>query len=87
MKKLSFADVRAMLDEACLVLRLFTLARPGFNEQHGKDAIRRVNAQCDRLKALFATGPHAKTAAFVMQSARTRILAAEARLALLQKGR
>jgi hypothetical protein len=84
MKRPSFADVNSDLEEACLILRSFTLARHGFKERRGIDAIHRVNTQCDRMKALFATGPHAKAAAFIAQSARTRVLAAEARLALLQ---
>jgi hypothetical protein len=86
-KKSSFEAVMADLEEACQMLRSFTLARHGFKERHGIDAIRRVNAQCDRLKTLFATGPHAKEAAFIAQSARTRVLAAEARLALLQNAK
>jgi hypothetical protein len=84
MKKSSFADVKADLEEACLNLRSFTLARHGFKERHGVDAIHRVNTECDRMTALFATGPHAKAAAFIEHSARTRVLAAEARLAFLQ---
>ncbi len=87
MKKSSFADVKSALEEACLNLRLFTLARHGYKERQGVDAIRRVNTQCARLTSLFATGPHAKAAAFIAQSARTRVLAAEARLAFLQSAR
>jgi hypothetical protein len=87
MKKSSFDDVKSELEKACLNLRSFTLARHGFKERHGVDAIRRVNNQCARLSTLFASGPHAKAAAFIAQSARTRVLAAEARLAFLQNSR
>jgi hypothetical protein len=87
MKKSSFADVKSDLEKACQDLRSFTLARHGFKERHGVRAIHRVNTQCDRMATLFATGPHAKAAAFIAQSARTRVLAAEARLALLQTGK
>ena len=87
MKKQSFAEVKAELEAACETLRSFTLARNGFKASHGIEAIRRVNVQCERLKTLFATGLHAQAAAFIVQSARTRVLAAEARLALLQKGK
>ena len=87
MKKASFADVKSDMEKACLTLRSFTLAQHGFNERQGIDAIRRVNFQCDRLEVLFATGPHAKAAIIIAHSARTRILAAEARLAVLQKAK
>ena len=87
MKKPSFETAKADLEAACLILRSFTLARNGFKASHGIDAIRRVNIQCERMKTLFATGPHATAAAFSANSARTRVLAAEARLAILQKAK
>jgi hypothetical protein len=87
MKKPSFADVKSDMEEACLVLRSFTLAQNGLKERDGIDAIRRVNALCDRINVLFATGPHVKAAIFIVNSARTRVLAAEARLAVLQKAK
>jgi hypothetical protein len=85
MANLSFATQKADLDEACLFLRSFTLGKQGFTQRDGAEGIQRVNAQCDRLKTLFATGPHAKQAAQLVASARTRVIAAETRLALLQK--
>jgi hypothetical protein len=47
--------------------------------------MRRVSDLCDRLHKLFATGPHAGSAASAVASARTRVAAAEARLDLLRR--
>jgi hypothetical protein len=85
MKHSSFEDVKLALEEACEFLRSFTLGRHGFTQQDGIAAIRRVVAQCNRLEKLFADGPDAKESQKIVASARPRVLAAEARLALLRK--
>ena len=85
MAKPSFAAQKAELDAACEFLRSFTLGQQGFTQKDGIAAIERVNAQCERLKTLFATGPQAKQMAMVVAAARARIAAAEARLSILGK--
>jgi hypothetical protein len=87
MANLSFAAQKTALDKACLFLRSFTLGQHGFTRSDGTAGITRVRNQCDRLSELFATGPYAKQAARIVASARTRIVAAQARLALLEKKR
>lgn len=84
MKKSSFAAVKLELEEACTFLRAFTLGRHGFSQVDGVAGIQRVNAYCDRMEKLFAKGPEAKESAAIVASARPRIRAAEARLALLR---
>jgi hypothetical protein len=81
----SFAAEKAQLDEACELLRSFTLGLKGSTPRDGIHAIERVNACCERLKKLFSTGTNAKQMATIVSSARARIAAAEARLALLNK--
>ena len=83
----SFALHKAKLDEACTFLRSFTLARPGYTLRDASVGIERVNAVCERLKKLFARGPNAKEAVLIVASARARVAAAEARIALLTKKR
>ena len=83
----SFAAQKTDLDNACMFLRSFTLGKHGFTQRDGAVGIQQVNSQCDRLHELFATGPYAKQAARLVASARTRIIAAQARLALLGKKR
>jgi hypothetical protein len=83
----SFDTQKAALDEACTFLRSFTLGRRGFALQEAAIGIKRVNTQIERLKKLFSTGPYAKQAVVVIASARARIAAAEARVALLGKKR
>ena len=85
MTKTTFADALHDLDNACMVLRSFTLGHRGTTQRGGRLSIRRVNAQCSRLKKLFAEGPNAQKVSYVIASAQTRVLAAETRLALLQK--
>jgi hypothetical protein len=87
MARASFETQKAALDEACTFLRSFTLGRRGFSLKDGALGIQRVNAECERLKKLFATGPHAKQAVIIVASARARVAAAECRLALLGKKR
>lgn len=86
MTKPSFADVKKDLDEACTLLRGFTLGRHGFTRKDGIAAIERVNAQCDLMEQLFKTGPNARASATMIASARPRVQAAKARLALLGGG-
>ena len=81
----SFASQKLVLDEACLFLRSFTLGQQGFTQRDGVTGIERVNKQCDRLSRLFASGPYAKQAAMIVASARTRVAAAQARMALFAK--
>lgn len=51
----------------------------------GLDGIRRVTKQCNRLVRLFGEGTNARQVGMIVASARTRIIAAEARIALLEK--
>jgi len=81
----SFDAEKANLDEACRALRWFTLARRGSSRKSGLVALERVNAACERMKKLFAAGPHALRVASILNSVRGRILAAEARLTLLAR--
>ena len=85
MKSSSFAAQKADLDDACAFLRAFTLGQQGFTRRDGAAGIERVNTQCDRVSKLFASGPHAKQAATIVASARTRVAAALARVAILDK--
>jgi hypothetical protein len=48
-------------------------------------AVARVNAVCERMNKLYATGPHALRVASLLNSVRGSILAAEARLKLLAR--
>ena len=81
----SFVTEKIELDDACTFLRSFTLGQPGFTKRDGAAGIDRVNKQCERLKNLFSSGPNAKQAAIIVAAARTRVVAAEARLAVLRK--
>ena len=83
MARPSFASVKKQFDRACVCLRAFTLGQRG-STQRGGVAAERVSGVCDRLKKLFASGPHAGEAAALVNLGRTRVLAAEARLAVLQ---
>lgn len=85
MKQLSFEDVKLSLGEACEFLRSFTLGRPGFTAQDGIAGIRRVTDQCNKMEKLFADGSDAKESKSIVASARPRVSAAKARLALLRK--
>jgi len=86
--KPSFASLKLQFEEACTSLRAFTLGRPkGSTQRAGTAAVERVNDLCERLKKLFTTGPHAEDAASLVVSGRTRISAAQARLALLRNKR
>jgi hypothetical protein len=80
----SFAAQKIKLDDACTFLRSFTLGQSGFTQRDGAAGIERVNKQCDRLKKLFSSGANAKQAATIVAAARTRVVAAEARLAVLR---
>ncbi len=85
MKKPSFEDVKLALGEACEFLRSFTLGRRGFTAQDGIAGIQRVTDQCNQMEELFADGSDAKESKSIVASARPRISAAKARLALLHK--
>jgi hypothetical protein len=85
MDKSSFEAVKQGLEDASEFLQSFTLGRPGFTRQDALAGIRRVKAQCDRMKKLFASGPNAEAAAAAEALARTGVAAAESRLALLRK--
>jgi hypothetical protein len=87
MPQSSFEDVKLELDEACAFLRSFTLGRAGFTQQDGLAGIQRVQAQCDRLKELFAAGPNAEGVAAAESSARAIVVAARTRLDFLRKRR
>ena len=81
----SFADVKLALEEACDYLRSFTLGRRGFTQQDGVAGIQRVADRCGLMEKLFADGPDAREATIIVASAKPRILAAQARLAILRK--
>jgi hypothetical protein len=83
----SFAQEKVELEQACAALRGFTLGQPGISVNDGIAAIQRVNSLCDRVKTRFAVGPHAGMATSLVNSARTRVAAAQARLALLRARR
>jgi hypothetical protein len=85
MKKSSFEEVKLALEEACEFLRSFTLGRPGFTQQDGIAGIQRVTDQCNRMEKLFANGSDARQSKTIVASARPRVAAAKARLALLRK--
>ncbi len=85
MEKSSFEDGKLALEEACEFLRSFTLGRHGFTQQDGIAGIKRVTDQCDRMEKLFNDGSDAKASKTIVASARPRISAANARLALLRK--
>jgi|ERR1051325_6360070 hypothetical protein len=86
MKTSSFDDAKLALEEACEFLRSFTLGRRGFTPQDGIAGIRRVTEQCDRMETLFVDGPDAGASKTLVASARPRVSAAQARLALLRRG-
>ena len=85
MTEASFANIVTELNAACMALRAFTLGRNGASQRSGKLSIQRIHAKCKRLEKLFDKGPHAATMKHLVASARTRVLAAETRLALLQR--
>src|SRR3954454_13930544 len=82
--KRSFADWKQQFEEASDTLRAFTLGKPGTTERGGLAAVERLNAVCEQLKTLFATGANAKDAAAMVASGRGRVSAAEARLSILR---
>jgi hypothetical protein len=84
-KHRTFDAEKANLDEACLALRWFTLARRGATRKSGLQAVARVNAVCERMNHRFSKGPHALRLASILHSVRGQILAAEARLTLLTR--
>ena len=81
----SFEDLKLALEEACEFLRSFTLGRHGFTHQDGIAGIERVTDRCNRMENLFTDEPDVKESKVVVASARARVLAAKARLALLSK--
>jgi hypothetical protein len=85
MKNTSFEDVKLALEEACEFLRSFTLGRDGFTQQDGIAGIKRVTDQCNLMEKLFTDGPNARESKAIVASARPKVSAAEARLALLRK--
>jgi hypothetical protein len=85
MKTSSFEDVKLGLEKACEFLRAFTLGRHGFTQKDGRAGIRRVHDRCILMEKLFADGPEGRKSKMIVASARSRILAAKARLALLCK--
>lgn len=87
MKNPSFEDVKLALEEACEFLRSFTLGRHGFTPQDGIAGIQRVTDKCAEMEKLFADGSNARESKTIVASARPRISAAKARLALLHKDR
>jgi hypothetical protein len=87
MKESSFDNVKLSLERACQALRLFTLGRHGSSQKDGVTGIQRVTACCNRMEKLFAGGPNGKKAIVIVASARSKVLAAQARLALVRDDR
>ena len=85
MKSPSFEDMKLALEEACEFLRSFTLARHGFTRLDGIAGSQRVTDQCNRMEKCFPDGADASKSKIVVASARSKVLAAMARLALLRK--
>ena len=85
MKKPSFEDAKLALEEACEFLRSFTLGQPGFTPQNGIAEIQRVTDLSNQMEQLFAGGSDAKQSKMIVASARSRVSAAKARLAVLRK--
>lgn len=81
---LTFAALKLELDEACAFLRQFTLGKRGFTQRDGLATIQRVSDLCDQLKADFGSGADATAAVTAVAAGRTRIVAAQTRLALLK---
>ena len=86
MESSSFENMKHGLEEACEFLRSFTLGRHGFTHQDGIAGIQRVTDCCNRMEKVFADGPDANESKTVVASARPKVRAAQARLALLRKG-
>jgi hypothetical protein len=80
----SFTRLKEQFDDACIALRAFTLGQRGCTQRSGLAAVTRMSDLCDRLKKHFTSTAHAGEAAALVVSGRTRVAAAEARLALLQ---
>jgi hypothetical protein len=85
MKTPLFEDLKLALEKACEFLRSFTLGRHGFTPQDGAAGIQRVTDQCDRMEKLFGDGANSSESKTIVASARPRVLAAKARLAVLSK--
>ena len=85
MKSSSFDDMKLALEEACEFLRSFTLARHGFTRQDGIAGSQRVTDQCNRMETRFVDGANASKSKIIVASARSKVFAAMARLALLRK--
>ena len=82
--KESFEGLKSDMDAACVLLRGFTLGRPGFTRRDGATAISRVRELAERLQLAFTSGKHCKEATQAAASAKGQILAACARLDLLR---
>lgn len=81
----SFAGLSRELVEARAALRSFTLGQEGLTLEDGADAIGRVSSLCEKLQKHFGSGRHAAEVAGTVVMTRGMVLAAKARLALLQK--
>jgi hypothetical protein len=81
----SFAGLSRELGEARVALRSFTLGQEGLTQKDGADAIGRVSSLCERLQKRFGSGRHAAEVAGAVVTARGQVLAAKARLAVLQR--
>ena len=83
--KESFEGLKREMDDACAFMRSFTLGRRGFTRRDGATAIQLVRELSERLHWAFASGDHHKEAAQAIASAKGQILAAQARLDLLDR--
>jgi hypothetical protein len=81
----SFAAQKIELDDACKFLRSFTLGQQGFTRRDGVTGMKRVKEKCASLTKLFSSGPDAQRAAMLVGAAKSRVMAAETRLAVLRK--
>jgi hypothetical protein len=81
----SFDDLSREMGKARAALRSFTLGQEGLTPKDGADAISLVSSLCERLQKQFGSGKHASEVAGTVVMARGQVLAAKARLTLLQK--
>lgn len=81
----NFDQLKAKLDAACASLRSFTLGQGRMPRKRGLQAIKLVGDLCDQLSKLPRTPFGEPNPVGLIAVGRSRIKAAEARLALLQK--
>ena len=79
----SFTQLKTELDDACLLLRSFTLGKPGCTRKDGNTGMERVSKACLKLIEAFGSGLHANSVKTTVAVARGCIEAAKARVRVL----